>query len=266
MKKISLSPNCLRVSLIAAAVLSFAACASAQAAIPVYVFMVKHSYPHDSKAFTQGLYIKDGALFESTGLKGESSIRRVQLETGRVLQKKDIAAEYFGEGIAPVGNDIVALTWTSKQGFVFDAKTFSLKRKFSYTGEGWGLTSNGKDVYMSDGTNAIRVLDGATLAEKRRIQVTADGKPIAMLNELEWVEGQIYANVWGSDVIARIDPASGNVVGWIDLTGLADKSWPNMGTDDVLNGIAYDAALKKLYVTGKHWPKLFEIELVERVR
>lgn len=244
----------------------FAACASAQAAIPVYAFMVKHSYPHDTKAFTQGLYIKDGALFESTGMKGESSIRRVQLETGRVLQKKDIAAEYFGEGIAPVGNDIVALTWTSKQGFVFDAKTFTLKRKFSYTGEGWGLTSHGNDVYMSDGTAAIRVLDGATLTEKRRIQVTADGKPITMLNELEWVEGQIFANVWGSDVIARIDPASGKVVGWIDLTGLADKSWPNMGTDDVLNGIAYDASRKRLFVTGKHWPKLFEIELVERVR
>mgnify|MGYP001627167814 CR=1 FL=1 len=239
--------------------------ASAQAAIPVYAFMVKHSYPHDAKAFTQGLYIKDGVLYESTGMKGESSIRRVQLETGRVLQKKDIADEYFGEGIAPVGNEIVALTWTSKVGFVFDAKTMSLKRKFTYSGEGWGLTSNGKDVYMSDGTPAIRILDGATLKEKRRIEVSADGKPIPMLNELEWVEGQIFANVWGSDVIARIDPADGKVVGWIDLTGLADKSWTR-GTDDVLNGIAYDAANKRLFVTGKHWPKLFEIELVERVR
>lgn len=239
--------------------------ASAQAAIPVYAFMVKHSYPHDAKAFTQGLYIKDGVLYESTGMKGESSIRRVQLETGRVLQKKDIADEYFGEGIAPVGNEIVALTWTSKVGFVFDAKTMSLKRKFTYNGEGWGLTSNGKDVYMSDGTPAIRILDAATLKEKRRIEVSADGKPIPMLNELEWVEGQIFANVWGSDVIARIDPADGKVVGWIDLTGLADKSWTR-GTDDVLNGIAYDAANKRLFVTGKHWPKLFEIELVERVR
>ena len=239
--------------------------ANAQAAIPVYAFMVKHSYPHDAKAFTQGLYIKDGVLYESTGMKGESSIRRVQLETGRVLQKKDIADEYFGEGIAPVGNEIVALTWTSKVGFVFDAKTMSLKRKFTYNGEGWGLTSNGKDVYMSDGTPAIRILDGATLKEKRRIEVSADGKPIPMLNELEWVEGQIFANVWGSDVIARIDPADGKVVGWIDLTGLADKSWTR-GTDDVLNGIAYDAANKRLFVTGKHWPKLFEIELVERIR
>jgi glutamine cyclotransferase len=250
----------------AAALLVCAANARADTSLPVYVFMVKHTYPHDPKAFTQGLYIKDGVLFESTGLKGESTIRRVQLETGRVLQKKDIAPEFFGEGIAPVGNDIVAITWTSKQGFVFDARTFALKRKFSYPGEGWGLTSNGKDVFMSDGTPAIRILDPVTLAEKRRINVSADGKPLPMLNELEWVEGQLFANVWGSDVIARIDPETGKVVGWIDLTGLADKSWPAMGTDDVLNGIAYDASRKRLFVTGKHWPKLFEIELVERVR
>lgn len=240
--------------------------ACANAAIPVYAFMVKHTYPHDSGAFTQGLYMKDGALFESTGLKGASSIRRVQLETGRVLQKKDIDAAFFGEGIAPAGHEIVALTWTSKVGFVFDAKTFALKRKFSYDGEGWGLTGNDKELFMSDGTPAIRVLDPATLKEKRRIQVSAEGKPIPMLNELEWVDGQIFANVWGSNVIARIDPASGHVVGWIDLTGLADPAWPAMGTDDVLNGIAWDASHKRLFVTGKHWPKLFEIELVERVR
>ncbi|WLI87727.1 glutaminyl-peptide cyclotransferase [Massilia sp. R2A-15] len=237
---------------------------TAQAAIPIYAFMVKHAYPHDTGAFTQGLYIKDGALFESTGLKGQSSIRRVQLETGRVLQKKDIAAEFFGEGIAPVGNEIVSLTWTTQVGFVYDAKTFALKRKFSYTGEGWGLTGNGAHLFMSDGTAAIRVLDPKTLAEVRRIQVSAEGRPIASLNELEWVDGQLFANVWGSDVIARIDPETGKVVGWIDLTGLADKDWKGMGPDDVLNGIAWDAQHKRLFVTGKHWPKLFEIELVER--
>ena len=240
------------------------AAGTAHAAIPIYAFMVKHAYPHDTGAFTQGLFIKDGALFESTGLKGQSSIRRVQLETGRVLQKKDIADEFFGEGIAPVGNEIVSLTWTTQVGFVYDAKTFAMKRKFAYTGEGWGLTSNGANLFMSDGTAAIRVLDPKTLAEVRRIQVKAEGRPIASLNELEWVEGQLFANVWGSDVIARIDPATGNVVGWIDLTGLADKSWQGMGPDDVLNGIAYDAQHKRLFVTGKHWPKLFEIELVER--
>ncbi|MBC7456575.1 MAG: glutaminyl-peptide cyclotransferase, partial [Massilia sp.] len=151
--------------------------------------MVKHAYPHDRQAFTQGLYIKDGVLFESTGLKGQSSIRRVQLETGRVLQKKDVPEQFFGEGIAPVGNDIVSLTWTSKVGFVYDAKTLAIKRKFTYEGEGWGLTSNGAQLFMSDGTPAIRVLDPKTLAEVRRIQVSADGKPIANLNELEWVDG-----------------------------------------------------------------------------
>lgn len=237
---------------------------AAEAAIPVYAFMVKHAYPHDTGAFTQGLFIKDGVLYESTGLKGQSSIRRVQLETGRVLQKKEVPAEFFGEGIAAVGDDIVGLTWTSKVGFVYDAKTFDVKRKFSYEGEGWGLTSNGKQVFMSDGSPAIRVLDPKTLAEVRRIQVSADGKPIAGLNELEWVDGQIYANVWGSNVIARIDPANGNVLGWIDLTGLADPAWKGMGPDDVLNGIAWDAVHRRLFVTGKHWPKLFEIELVER--
>jgi glutamine cyclotransferase len=237
---------------------------AAEAAIPVYAFMVKHAYPHDTGAFTQGLFIKDGVLYESTGLKGQSSIRRVQLETGRVLQKKEVPAEFFGEGIAAVGDDIVGLTWTSKVGFVYDAKTFDVKRKFSYEGEGWGLTSNGKQVFMSDGSPAIRVLDPKTLAEVRRIRVSADGKPIAGLNELEWVDGQIYANVWGSNVIARIDPANGNVLGWIDLTGLADPAWKGMGPDDVLNGIAWDAVHRRLFVTGKHWPKLFEIELVER--
>ncbi|MDB5935014.1 MAG: glutamine cyclotransferase [Massilia sp.] len=242
----------------------FGISAAAHAAVPVYVFMVKHAYPHDTGAFTQGLFIKNGALFESTGMKGESSIRRVQLETGRVLQKIDLASEFFGEGIAPVGNDIVSLTWTSKVGFVYDAKTLKLKRKFSYEGEGWGLTTNGKQVFMSDGSPAIRVLDPKTLNEIKRIPVSAGGKPVANLNELEWVDGQLFANVWGTDVIARIDPASGDVVGWIDLTGLKDPTWKGMGPDDVLNGIAWDASNRRLFVTGKHWPKLFEIELVER--
>jgi glutaminyl-peptide cyclotransferase len=247
--------------------LSAAASASAQATtLPVYAFVVKHSYPHDPQAFTQGLFFKDGYLYEGTGLKGHSSIRKVQLETGKVLQKKDIADEYFGEGIAPVGNEIVGLTWTSNVGFVFDAKTFSLKRKFTYEGEGWGLAAGGEHLYMSDGSPAIRVLDPKTLVETRRIQVSAEGKPIPNLNELEWVAGQLFANIWGTNVIARIDPASGKVVGWIDLTGLADPQWKGMSTDDVLNGIAYDEKKRRLFVTGKHWPRMFEIELVERVR
>lgn len=238
---------------------------AAHAAIPVYAFVVKHTYPHDPQAFTQGLFFKDGFLYESTGRNGQSSIRKVQLENGKVLQKKDIADEYFGEGIAQAGSDIVSLTWTSRVGFVFDAKTFRLKRKFTYEGEGWGLAGNGRQLFMTDGTPVIRVLDPATMGEVRRIEVNADGKPIRSLNELEWVDGQLYANVWGSDVIARIDPDTGKVVGWIDLTGLQDPAWQGLGPDDVLNGIAWDAKGRRLFVTGKHWPKLFEIELVERI-
>jgi glutaminyl-peptide cyclotransferase len=237
---------------------------AAHAAIPVYGFVVKNTYPHDPQAFTQGLFYKDGHLYETTGLQGRSSLRRVDLATGKVLQKKDLANEFFGEGSASVGNDIVGLTWTSHVGFVYDQKTFALKRRFNYQGEGWGLASDAQRLYMSDGSNAIRVLDAKTLDEVRRIQVTAEGKPIRNLNELEVVDGQVYANVWGTDVIARIDPQSGNVVGWIDLTGLLPAA--QRGTDSpdaVLNGIAYDGKRHRLFVTGKLWPKIFEIELVQ---
>jgi glutaminyl-peptide cyclotransferase len=256
------------LALAAAAVLSSAAGGNlAQAAIPVYGFVVKNSYPHDPQAFTQGLFIKDGQLYETTGQKGQSALRRVDLKTGKVLQKKALADEYFGEGSTPVGDTIVGLTWQSNVGFIYDAKTFAMKGRFNYKGEGWGLASDAKNVYMSDGSAEIRVLDPKTLDERRRIRVTADGKPITQLNELEVVDGEIYANVWGTDVIARIDPDSGKVVGWIDLTGLLPPA--QRGTDSpdaVLNGIAYDGKHHKLYVTGKLWPKLFEIELVQMRR
>jgi glutamine cyclotransferase len=240
------------------------AAASAQAAIPVYRYLVKNTYPHDTGAFTEGLFFKDGQLYESTGQKGQSSLRRVDLKSGRVLQKKELAAQYFGEGTTAVGENIVNLTWQSNVGFIFDARTFTLKGRFNYKGEGWGLASDANHVYMSDGSADIRILDPKTLDEQRRIHVTADGKPITQLNELEMVEGQLFANVWGSDVIARIDPDSGNVVGWIDLTGLLPPG--QRGTtnaDAVLNGIAYEPKAHKLYVTGKLWPKLFEIELIQ---
>jgi glutamine cyclotransferase len=240
------------------------AATAAQAAIPVYGFMVKNTYPHDPQAFTQGLSIRDGVLYETTGMNGRSSLRKVELATGKVLQKKDLASEFFGEGSALVGQEIVGLTWTSHVGFVYDARTFALKRRFNYAGEGWGLASDAGHMYMSDGSAEIRVLDPKTMEEQRRIRVTAEGKPITQLNELEVVDGQLFANVWGTDVIARIDPASGNVVGWIDLTGLLppDKRG-TASVDAVLNGIAYDSKHKRLYVTGKLWPKLFEIELVK---
>jgi glutaminyl-peptide cyclotransferase len=236
----------------------------AQAAIPVYGFVVKNSYPHDPQAFTQGLFVKDGQLYETTGQKGQSSLRKVDLKTGKVLQKKALADEYFGEGSTPVGDTIVGLTWQSNVGFIYDAKTFALKGRFNYKGEGWGLAGDARNVYMSDGSAEIRVLDPKTLDERRRIRVTAEGKPVTQLNELEVVDGEIYANVWGTDVIARIDPASGNVVGWIDLTGLLPPAQRGTASPDaVLNGIAYDDKHHRLYVTGKLWPKLFEIELVQ---
>lgn len=257
----TLSPLALARRVIALTAL--AACCYAQAALPVDGFIVKHTYPHDPNAFTQGLFFRDGFLFESTGLNGKSWLRKVDLHTGKVLQQKDLPQAIFGEGSTLVGDEIVSLTWTSKYGFVFDAKTFTLKRKFTYDSEGWGLASDAAHVYMSDGTPTIHILDPATLKEQRRIQVSAEGKPVAELNELEMVDGELYANVWGTDVIARIDPATGNVVGWIDLTGLLPPA--RRGTDSadaVLNGIAYDAMHKRLFVTGKLWPKLFEIELV----
>jgi len=254
------------LALAAATVAAAAAAAfpgAAHAAIPVYGFFVKNTYPHDPQAFTQGLFFRDGQLYETTGQKGHSSLRKVDLKSGKVLQKKDLAPEFFGEGSTAVGDTIVNLTWQSNVGFLFDAKTFALKGRFNYKGEGWGLASDARHVYMSDGSAEIRVLDPKTLDEQRRIRVTAEGKPITQLNELEVVDGQIFANVWGADVIARIDPDSGNVVGWIDCTGLLPPD--QRGTtnpDAVLNGIAWEPKQHRLFVTGKLWPKLFEIELV----
>lgn len=234
---------------------------SSLAAIPVYGFTVKNTYPHDQQAFTQGLFFKDGYLYESTGLNGRSTIRKVELATGKVLQKRDISVVYFGEGITEIGGNIIGLTWQSHIGFVFDRTSFKLKRQFQYDGEGWGLASDQQHVYMSDGTSFIRVLNPA-LKEVKRFQVTADGVPVDRLNELEWVEGELFANIWGSDLIARINPESGLVIGWIDLRALlAPNLRGNASPDAVLNGIAYDKKLRRLFVTGKLWPKLFEIEL-----
>ena len=252
----------LKPSAIAALVLASCAC-HAVAAIPVYGFVVKNTYPHDPQAFTQGLFFRDGQLFETTGIAGRSMLRKLDLKTGKVLQKADLPPEVFGEGSTAFGDNILGLTWRSKTGYVFDAKTFAIKGRFPYEGEGWGLASDARQLYMSDGSAQIRVLDPKTLREVRRVQVTAEGKPIDSLNELEMVDGELYANVWGTDVIARIDPLSGKVTGWIDLTNLLprDKRGTN-SADAVLNGIAYDSKGRKLYVTGKLWPKLFEIELV----
>ena len=236
----------------------------ARAELPVESYDVVHAYPHDPRAFTEGLFYKDGFLYESTGLEGHSSLRKVKLETGEVVRISYLATSLFGEGIIDWGPDLIGLTWRNHVGIVADLNTFSLLRQFPIEGEGWALTKNDKEIFMSDGTAELRVLEPKTLKEKRRIKVTAEGKPITQLNELEWVEGQIYANIWQTDRIARIDPATGHVLGWIDLTGLLETQGPVNRRVDVLNGIAYDAATKRLFVTGKMWPWLFEIKLKKR--
>ena len=230
---------------------------------PEYTFKVIHIFPHDAAAFTQGLFYNDGFLYEGTGLNGRSSLRKVRLETGEVLAKVDLPGEFFGEGIALLRNEIVQLTWRSQTGFVYDAGNFRLLRRFTYPGEGWGLTTDGVDFFMSDGTAEIRVLSGSTLREKRRFKVHDGGAPVTQLNELEFVDGEMFANVWQTDRIARISPRTGKVVGWIDLTGLLSSVY-KLGDGAVLNGIAYDAAKKRLFVTGKLWPSVFEIQLVRK--
>ena len=232
-------------------------------AVPRYVVEVVHTYPHDVSAFTEGLFYLNGFLYESTGLEGHSSIRKVRLETGKVMQKVDIPAQYFGEGIVNWRGHLISLTWKSQVGFVFDLASFKLQRQFHYEGEGWALTRDDKQLIMSDGTSALRFINPETLTETRRIQVTLEGKPIQNVNELEWVKGEIYANVWQTNYILRIDPANGKVVGLIDASGLLKKTDIIPGQTDVLNGIAYDAAGDRLFVTGKYWPTLFEIRLRE---
>ena len=228
-------------------------------AAPVVRAEVVRSYPHDPQAFTQGLVFLDGALYEGTGLNGRSSIRRVRLENGEVLKLQKLDDRYFGEGIAVVGDSIVQLTWKSEVGFVYDRQTFQRTKTFNYRGEGWGLTYDGTRLIMSDGTATLRFLDPASFKETGRLQVRDGGRPVSQLNELEVVKGEIYANVWTTERIARIEPSTGEVVGWIDLTGILNPR--DHATTDVLNGIAYDAAKDRLFVTGKLWPKLFEIRV-----
>jgi glutaminyl-peptide cyclotransferase len=230
-----------------------------------YTFKIVRTFPHDPAAFTQGLAYRDGFLYEGTGLKGRSSLRKVRLETGAVVQRVDLAPEFFGEGITLLKNEVVQLTWQSQTGFVYNVSDFRLLRRFSYPGEGWGLTTNGKsdEIFMSDGTSEIRVLDSVTLTEKRRFTVHYGDTPINQLNELEFVDGEIFANIWQTDRIARISPKSGAVIGWIDLTGLLSPIY-RLEPGAVLNGIAYDSNRKRLFVTGKLWPSIFEIRLVPK--
>ena len=234
----------------------------AHAVVPVYSYEVVNTYPHDTHAFTEGLFYLNGFLYESTGLERQSTIRKEKLETGEVLQKIDVPAQYFGEGIVNWKNRLISLTWKSQVGFVYDLNTLKVKSHFAYEGEGWALTQDGKRLIMSDGTPDLRFLDPQTLKVTGRITVTYDGKPVPQVNELEWVKGRIYANVWETNMMIIIDPQRGDITGVVDLTGLLPGDERPPGTDSVLNGIAYDSAQDRLFVTGKNWPKLFEIRVL----
>jgi glutaminyl-peptide cyclotransferase len=233
----------------------------ADATAPVFAYSVQHAYPHDPDAFTQGLEYLGGYLYEGTGLNGRSSIRKVELETGKVVRQRAVPSVYFGEGITIWKSALIELTWQSQIALVYNRDTFEPRRMFTYTGEGWGLTHDATNLIMSDGTADLRFLDPETFKERRRVTVTDGGRPVVRLNELEYVKGQVLANIWTTDDIVRIDPVSGRVLGRIDLRGLLPA--PQTAAD-VLNGIAYDPARDRLFVTGKLWPKLFEIKIKPR--
>jgi glutaminyl-peptide cyclotransferase len=234
--------------------------------VAMYTYRVVATYPHDPNAFTQGLLIDNGIMYEGTGINGRSSLRKVDLQTGTVEKLYDLPSIFFGEGITIFGDKLIQLTWKSKVGLVYDKEQFKLLKMFTYAGEGWGITNDGSSLIMGDGTSVIRFLDPESFEEKRRITVTdGQGAPVEALNELEYVKGLIYANIWQKDKIAIISPENGRVTAWLDLAGILPKEPARERYVDVLNGIAYDPAKDALYVTGKLWPKLFQIELVPAV-
>lgn len=230
--------------------------------LSIYSYTIINTYPHDPGAFTQGLVFSEGSLYEGTGIRGESRLRRVDIESGDIQQEYALPDEYFGEGITVFDDKIIQLTWTSGTGFVYDLQTFTVIDQFSYDHEGWGLTYNESHLIVSDGTSRLRFLDPATFSEKRSITARRAGEELDMLNELEYMNGRIYANVWLTDEIAIIDPDTGEVTGIADLSGLRDICIEENGTTvNVLNGIAYDPQRDRLFITGKLWPFLFEIKL-----
>lgn len=225
-----------------------------------YTYKVINAYSHDRNAFTEGLVFEDGVLYEGTGLNGESSLRREELETGKVLQFVNLSNQYFGEGITVFEDKIVQLTWQSHKGFVYNRDSFDLLQEFSYTTEGWGITQDGSRLIMSDGTATLHFLNPETFEETGTVNVNDNGTPIIRLNELEYINGEVYANVWLTEKIAIINPQTGAVRAWLNMQGI--RNWQNLYAGDVLNGIAYDSAGNRLFVTGKFWSLLFQIELV----
>ena len=236
---------------------------SCGAETPVYGYEVVAKYPHSTANYTEGFLYRDGLFYEGTGLTGHSALLVTDPKTGEVRQRHELAANYFGEGIVDWGANIYEWTWQTHVGFVLDRMTLRVVRQFTYTGEGWGMTRTAKELITSDGTATLRFRDPESFAEVRQVEVRDEGRPVEELNELEYVKGEIYANVWHSDRIARISPRDGRVLGWIDLTGLMPAN-ERMNTESVLNGIAYDAEHDRLYVTGKQWPAVFEIRVVRR--
>ncbi len=241
---------------------------------PVFGYKVVHAYPHDRAGFIQGFIYLDGVFYESTGLNdqytnpvtgqaGRSSLRKVKVETGEVLQKADVPPQYFAEGLTDWNNRLIQLTWKAGLGFVYDRSTFKQERTFAYGGEGWGLTHDGERLIQSDGSSVLRFIDPETLRETGTLPVTDGNRPVEELNELEYIKGEIWSNVWQTDRIAVIDPKTGRVNRWIDLSGLLTSA-ERAGHADVLNGIAYDAARDRIFVTGKLWPKVFEIRVVKK--
>lgn len=228
---------------------------------PIYTYHLITSYPHDPAAFTQGLVWQDGSLYEGTGRYGQSSLRRTNLETGELQQQISLPEPYFGEGIVVWGNKIIQITWQQNTAFVYDRETFAQVGQFSYETEGWGITHDGRRLIMSDGSNTLFFRNPETFAETGQIQVMDGGAPISQLNELEYINGEVWANIWQTDHIARINPETGQVTGWLDLTGLRPPE-TLADSNAVLNGIAYDAENGRLFVTGKLWPVLYEIEVI----
>jgi glutamine cyclotransferase len=231
--------------------------------VPIYTYEVVNSWPHLTSHFTQGLVYHDGHIYESTGQYGSSVLCRLDLKTGKVEQKVDVEKEYFAEGMTILRDKIYQLTWQAHKGFVYDLKNFQRLGEFSYEGEGWGLTNDGESLIMSDGTHKLRFLDPTTFRVVRTIEVYDHDQPLMELNELEYIKGEIYANIWHSDKIVRIDPASGKILAWIDLTGLR-RPEDGGNSDNVLNGIAYDEKKDRLFVTGKRWSRMYEIRLAKR--
>jgi glutaminyl-peptide cyclotransferase len=242
--------------------MTLVACASTTAQrrpAPVQSYKVVATFPHDPSSFTQGLVFADGELYESTGLEGESTLRRVDITTGKTLQRIDVPSQYFAEGLALVGDELLQLTWRSKVGFVYDRRTFKQKRTFRYETEGWGIAYDGSSrLVMSDGSDTLSFLDPKTFAPMKTLKVQDAGRPVGNLNELEWIEGEIWANVWMTDRIARISPNTGEVNAWIDLSTLYPQS-QRVPPADVMNGIAYDKATRRIFITGKKWPRLYQI-------